>query len=88
MRELREEIRVRTLEGLKETTPRALAWLDDVIEQRSSAKDADALARALHAIEKISSSASGELREPKPVQKKEIQIVFADWIVAAMRGDT
>jgi hypothetical protein len=63
--ELRAALRVQALQGAQAIVPAAQAWLAEVVKGKTSAKDADALSRALLNLEKVASSASGENREPK-----------------------
>lgn len=76
---LRQEIREKTLHGVKQTTPKALEWLEDIVTNRTSAKDADALARALHALEKIASSASGEAKRVETNKRVKVHVVLPEW---------
>jgi len=63
--DLRLVLRVQALQGAQAIVPAAQAWLAEVVKGKTSAKDADALSRALLNLEKVASSASGENREPK-----------------------
>src|SRR5216683_1254953 len=78
--ELRAALRVQALQGAQAIVPAAQAWLAEVVKGKTSAKDADALSRALLNLEKVASSASGENREPKGGASPTVQIaVLPGW---------
>jgi hypothetical protein len=61
--DLRLALRVQALQGAQAIVPAAQAWLAEVVKGKTSAKDADALSRALLNLEKVAASASGENRQ-------------------------
>lgn len=63
--DLRAALRVQALAGAQAIVSDAQKWLAEVVKGKTSAKDADALSRALLNLEKVAASASGENREPK-----------------------
>lgn len=73
---LRTALRVKALEGAQAIIPAAQVWLREVVEGRTSAKDADALSRALLNLEKVAASASGENR-PQAQPPVTVNVVSA-----------
>ncbi len=71
---LRLALRARALDGARAIVPAAQAWLREVVEGKTSAKDADALSRALLNLEKVAASASGETR-PQAQQAQQVNVV-------------
>lgn len=73
--QLRLGLRAHALAGAQAIVPAAQAWLREVVEGKTSAKDADALSRALLNLEKVAASASGENKPTfQPAQQVNVMV--------------
>jgi hypothetical protein len=80
--DLRLVLRVQALQGAQAIVPDTQTWLAEVVKAKTSAKDADALSRALLNLEKVAASASGENRpQAQPGQQVNV-VVTPGWVKA------
>jgi Homeodomain-like domain-containing protein len=84
--DLRLVLRVQALQGAQAIVPDAQTWLAEVVKAKTSAKDADALSRALLNLEKVAASASGENR-PLTQPAQQVQVLVAPgWVKGPWQG--
>jgi hypothetical protein len=83
--DLRLVLRAKTLQGVQAVTPGLHVWLKEMVEAKTSAKDADALSRALLNLEKTAASASGENR-PQAQLAQQVQVVIQPNLVKIAPG--
>lgn len=89
----RRLLRVSMVEGVRDIAPKLVSRLNELFDtpkgkrQAMDARDIDSVARALGAVEKAASSASGELREGSKGSKVTVEIVYPQWAREPLQVD-